>query len=151
MSALFLMDIGELELCVPTVSEINEQLVDFTKDYTLRKCAELVTKISADENLPRDKLMKYLQDIEFDDIASTISSVRKPRRQISPEDRCCAKTSKGDQCTRKKKNGKYCGSHCNSCPYGEVEEEVDTIKSKPKIRVRISSDKSMSDTESLEP
>ena len=133
------MDVGELELRLPTVSEINEQMVEFIKDYVLRKSVDLLTRVSVDEHLPCDKLMAYLQDMDFDDIASTISSSRKPRKQISSEDRCCAKTSKGERCTRKRKTDRYCGSHCNSRPYGEIgdEEEVNKIRSKPTIKVRV--------------
>jgi hypothetical protein len=135
------MDIGELELRLPTVSEMNEQMLDFIKEYVLRKAVELVNIISADENLPRDKLMEYIQQIDLEDI-TTISVERKPRRQIGSEDRCCAKTSKGERCTRKRKSGSYCGSHCNSRPYGVIEHEDDVsenvdvsekIRAKPTI------------------
>lgn len=117
------MDIGELELRIPTVSEINEHMVEFTKEYVKLKIAEILTEISADENLPRDKLMLYIRKINFDDISSTVNTVKRPRKKIDSKDRCKAKTSKGDQCTRKRRDDMlYCGSHETSRPYGEVDD-----------------------------
>jgi hypothetical protein len=145
------MDIGELELRIPTVSEINDQLVDFIKEYTKQKVADILTEISSDEQLPRDKLMLYIRKLNFDDLA-TISNVKKPRKSICTKDRCHAKTSKGERCTRKRKDElPYCGSHESSRPYGEVDEDSQQdqdqdqpqdqpqhqhIKSKPLIRTK---------------
>ena len=41
-------------------------MLDFIKEYVLRKAVELVNIISADENLPRDKLMEYIQQIDLE-------------------------------------------------------------------------------------
>lgn len=136
------MDIGELELRIPTVSEINENMVEFTKDYVKQKIAEILTLISADENIPRDRLMLYIRKINFDDISSTVNTVKRPRKKIDPKDRCRANTSKGDQCTRKRRDDLlYCGSHETSRPYGEIEHGDSELnesqsKSKPVIRVK---------------
>jgi hypothetical protein len=133
------MEIGELELRIPTVSEINEQMVEFTKEYVRQKVSEVVTEISSDENLPRDKLMMYVRKINFDDISSTIFS-KKPRKKIESEDRCRAKTSKGDRCTRKRKNPiLFCGSHETSRPYGEIDSEKTSLskeRTTPIIKVK---------------
>lgn len=142
------MDIGELELRIPTVSEINEQIVEFTKEYVKKKVSEVLTEISADENLPRDKLMMYVRKIKFEDISSTINAAKRPRKKVESKERCRAKTSKGDRCTRKRKELLvFCGSHESSRPYGEVAEsddETDTSlvelplkeRTKPIIKVR---------------
>ena len=62
-------------------------------------------------------------DIDFNEISSTISLSKKTRRKIESHERCCAKTSKGDRCTRKRKTTRYCGSHLHSRPYGEIDED----------------------------
>lgn len=120
------MDIGELQLRLPTVSEINEQLVEFTKEYVKQKVSEIITEISASENLPRDKLMLYIRRINFDDISSTVSSVKRPRKKVDSKHRCRALTSKRDRCTRKRKDSLlYCGSHESSRPNGEISDDDD--------------------------
>lgn len=120
------MDIGELQLRLPTVSEINEQLVEFTKEYVKQKVSEIITEISANENLPRDKLMLYIRRINFDDISSTVSSVKRPRKKLDSKHRCRALTSKRDRCTRKRKDDLlYCGSHESSRPNGEISDNDD--------------------------
>jgi hypothetical protein len=136
------MDIGELELRVPTVSEINEQMVEFTKEYVRQKVAEILTEVASDENLPRDKLMMYIRKINFDDVSSTINAVKRPRKKVESKDRCRAKTSKAVRCTRKKKDIlMFCGSHETSRPYGEIGDSDDeslglNSVSTPKIRTK---------------
>lgn len=149
------MDIGELQLRLPTVTEINEQLVEFTKEYVKQKVSEIITEISADENLPRDKLMLYIRRINFDDISSTVSSVKRPRKKVESRNRCRALTSKRDRCTRKRKDGLlYCGSHESSRPNGDIADSDDNddtdddslssrddattlvVRSKPTIKVK---------------
>jgi hypothetical protein len=129
------MDIGEIELRLPTVTDINDQLVEFVKDYVMKKTSNVLVKISQQENLPRDRLMQYVHNIDFEDISTSVNT-KRPRKKVDVKDRCLAKTSKGCQCTRKRKNDLYCGSHENSRPYGEVETCIPVDKSKPVIKVR---------------
>lgn len=130
------MDIGEIELRIPTVSEINEQMVEFTKEYVRQKVSEVLTELSVDEQLPRDRLMRYIHTINFDDISLTINSMKRPRKKIDTRERCQAKTSKGDQCTRKRKDlVQFCGSHESSRPYGEIKGDS-FIRTKPVIKSR---------------
>lgn len=122
------MDIGELELRVPTVTEINEQLVEFVKEYVRKKASETLTQIASDENLPRDRLMTYIRKINFDDITSTIVAIKKPRKTVESKERCRARTSKGDRCTRKRKDMLlFCGSHETSLPYGQVDSDEESM------------------------
>jgi hypothetical protein len=133
------MDIGELDIRIPTVSEINGQIVDFVKEYVKQKVSEVLSAVASDENLPRDKLMAYVRDIQFDDILSTLNSVKKPRKRVESRERCRAKTCKGDRCTRKRKDDmEYCGSHESSRPYGVVEDEHPVVRSKPVIKAKAS-------------
>lgn len=118
------MDIGEIEARLPTVSEINEQFVEVTKEYVRQKLAEILVLIAhKEQTLPREELMKYLDMVDFEDINSTVTLSKRARRKINAEEQCNALTSKKVRCTRKKKNGLYCGSHTNARPYGEVSEE----------------------------
>jgi hypothetical protein len=132
------MDIGEIEVKIPAISEINEQFVELTKGYVKQKLVDLLTFISIEENLPRDRLMKYIHQIDFDDINSTVANSRRTNKHIDAEDQCQAKTSKGVRCTRKKRNGAYCGSHLSSRPYGEIDSYEET-KIKPVIKLKVCS------------
>lgn len=117
------MDIGEIEARLPTVSEINEQFVETTKDYVKQKLTEVLMMIAhKEQTLSREELMKYLDMVDFEDINMTVVHARRSRRKISSEDQCCALTSKKVRCTRKRKEGMFCGSHTNARPYGEIEE-----------------------------
>ena len=129
------MDIGEIEARLPSITDINDQLVDFVKDYVCKKTSSILVRIAQNENLPRDKLISYIHEIDFDDISHSIVT-KKPRKVIDTKDRCFAKTSKGDQCTRKKRHEHFCGSHQNSRPYGEFQHKLGATKNKPCIRVR---------------
>lgn len=135
------MDIGELELCIPTVSEINKQIVEFTKDYVKKKVSEILNELASDEGLPRDRLMMYVRKINFDDITATVSATKKPRKKVDSKDQCKAKTCKGDQCSRTRKDDlDYCGSHETSRPHGEIEAPGDTepapSRSRPIIKIK---------------
>ena len=132
------MDIGEIELRIPTISDINEQMVEFTKEYVRKKISEVLTELSVDEQLPRDQLMRYIHNINFDDISLTINSMKRPRKKVDTRERCRAQTSKGERCTRKRKDMlEFCGSHESSRPYGEVTEGPST-RTKPVIKTRSS-------------
>lgn len=46
----------------------------------------------------------------------------RTKRVINPELQCMARTGLGTQCSRSKiANEDYCGSHCNSRPYGRID------------------------------
>tara|TARA_B100000073_G_C23621167_1_gene528594 strand:- start:530 stop:895 length:366 start_codon:yes stop_codon:yes gene_type:complete len=60
---------------------------------------------------------------------------KRSKNNIDFENRCIAKKSNGEQCTRRGKcNGKYCGTHLKNSPYGEFEsidyhpKEVNTVE-----------------------
>jgi len=132
------MDIGEIEARLPTLSEINGCLTEFTIEYTKRKLADVVAQIALDRNLSRESLVHYITDLSFDDLLPSMASSKKLRKKVDTGDRCCALTSKGERCTRKRKgdgSGRYCGSHCNGQPHGDVLDDVDD-RPKPLIRVR---------------
>ena len=132
------MDIGEIEVRIPSVSDINDQITEFVKDYVCKKTSSVLIKVSQEHNLPRDKLMSYIHQIEFDDISTTLSA-KRPRKKVETKDRCLAKTSKGGQCTRKRKTDYYCGSHENSRPYGLFCIPVPEERNKPLIKLKAKS------------
>jgi hypothetical protein len=137
------MDIGEIEARLPTVSDINSCLTEFTIEYTKRKVADVLSQLALDKNLSRDSLMHYITDLAFDDLMPSMTTAKKLRKKVDTGDRCCALTSKGERCTRKRKgdsSGRYCGSHCNGQPHGDA--TVDDERLKPVIKIRKHDDSS---------
>lgn len=46
---------------------------------------------------------------------------KRPKNFVPIYDRCCAKRSSEEQCTRRRKVGsEYCGTHCKGTPHGVV-------------------------------
>lgn len=69
-------------------------------------------------------LIQYIYDYErFQFLKEDFSKRKRVKNSVSHFDRCCAKRSSGEQCTRKKKEGyEYCGTHVKGVPHGIVEE-----------------------------
>jgi hypothetical protein len=72
-----------------------------------------------------EKLCNYIDNYVEINITSEDFIKRKRVKNIVPSyDRCKAKRSDGDRCTRrKKKGGDYCGTHCKGQPHGVIDEE----------------------------
>ena len=138
------MDVSEIPCYLPTVSAINEKLTDIVRSMYRRNLETLLLDLSERTHMGLDTLRElYLNDLEKCDFTSVMVLPKAARKRVSVTQRCCAKTSKGECCTRKRKNDKYCGSHENARPYGEFEcesessqQNTDGIKKRPIIKVR---------------
>lgn len=70
------------------------------------------------------ELLEYIYDQES--IELTEEDFQKRKRvsnKIPNYERCCAKKNSGVRCTRKRKEGNYCGTHIKACPYGSYDDE----------------------------
>ena len=120
------MDIGEIPVHLPTLSAINDQLINLMKDQYLKHLDMVLQDISETRGIPKDQLTeKYMTDTEFGNFGSVSVAPKKSRRKLDPKIRCCARTSNRTRCSRKRKTERFCGSHEHSRPYGEVEDEED--------------------------
>jgi len=65
-------------------------------------------------------LIQYIYDYErFQFQKEDFSKRKRVKNTINCFERCCAKRSNGEQCTRKKKEGnEYCGTHVKGTPHG---------------------------------
>lgn len=88
-----------------------------------------------------DDCLKNINEILGDDTFSTvlphldilIKSKNKKRKrnkhQIPLNERCLAKKSGGEQCTRRKKNDShFCGTHIKGTPHGQTTDVVNNLK-----------------------
>ena len=69
-------------------------------------------------------LIQYIYNYEkFQIVKDDFTKRKRTKNTISYFDRCCAKRSNGEQCTRKKKDAcEYCGTHTKGIPHGIVED-----------------------------
>lgn len=114
------MDIGETEIRIPSLSVMNSQMVELIKEQVVNHLTKILTLVADEEQIPREQLLKHLANLDINEANSTISLSKKSRKEIDPAQRCHAITSKGKRCTRKKKEGIYCGSHSHTRPYGSI-------------------------------
>ena len=72
----------------------------------------------------KSDLLKFIYDFETLEINKQDFVKRKRSKSVVPfYNRCIAKKSSGDQCTRKKKtSSNYCGTHDKNRPHGELNE-----------------------------
>ena len=62
-------------------------------------------------------------------IKSKSEKRKRNKHQIPLNERCLAKKSGGEQCTRRKKNDSdFCGTHIKGTPHGQTTDLVNTLK-----------------------
>jgi len=100
--------------------KIDEYITTF-KDDIKNKMVEL--ELSDDPSI--HNLIQFIYNYEkFQIVKDDFVKRKRTKNTISYFDRCCAKRSNGEQCTRKKKDGyEYCGTHVKGIPHGIVEED----------------------------
>jgi len=84
-----------------------------------------------------NNLIQYIYD--YDRLSFTKEDFQKRKRvkNIVPIfDRCCAKKSSNEQCTRRKKDeSEYCGTHMKGTPHGIIDTQNEVKISTQKIEV----------------
>jgi hypothetical protein len=88
------------------------------------------------------QLLQFIYDYERLGFAKEDFMKRKRvKNVVHLFDRCCAKRSNGEQCTRRKKNPEdmFCGTHMKGCPHGIVEEdnEEETAGKESNLKVEV--------------
>jgi hypothetical protein len=98
---------------------------------------EKATQIGISQNPEIYQLLQYIYDYERLTFNKEDFQKRKRVKNFVPIfDRCCAKKSSDEQCTRRKKDGnEYCGTHIKGTPHGIIDNQNDTKVSTQKIEV----------------
>jgi hypothetical protein len=98
---------------------------------------EKATQLGISQNPEIYQLLQYIYDYERLTFNKEDFQKRKRVKNFVPIfDRCCAKKSSNEQCTRRKKEGcEYCGTHVKGTPHGIVDNQVDNKISTQKIEV----------------
>ena len=81
-----------------------------------------ITELAFDEKQKTNELIEYVYDFERLSISKDDLSKRKRIKNAIPVmNRCNAKRSNGEQCTRRRKtNCEFCGTHIKSTPHGLI-------------------------------
>jgi hypothetical protein len=111
--------------------QINKRIDDYMTDFK-EKIKEKMIELGLTEKEEMHSLIQFIYNYDIfqldkDDLVKR----KRTKNTISYFDRCCAKRSTGEQCTRKKKDGcEYCGTHVKGIPHGIVEELKDEGENK---------------------
>lgn len=113
------MDISQLEVRIPSVSELNQHIADSIKKEVRKQMEAFLHRLAKEEDLSFDTLKeKYLKSSAATDQQTAATS--EPVKKIKEDEQCKARVSTGNRCSRRCKGMSYCGGHLNARPYGEI-------------------------------
>lgn len=82
-----------------------------------------------EDSLGNNKSAEFMQLLfDFEGLVLTKEDFQRRKRvknQVPKNDRCCAKRANGEQCTRRKLDGMFCGTHKKGSPHGIVSSDQD--------------------------
>jgi len=99
---------------------INKKIETYITEFKQQICS----KINCFEISPEN--MTHIHEFIFEYPRCTIEKEelikrKRVKNSIPVDNRCAAKRSNGEQCTRRKKDGHdFCGTHCKSVPHGLI-------------------------------
>jgi hypothetical protein len=112
------------------ISKFKEDIVDFYENNGKKvKEMEEIKEIKMEENVETDKMEESATFKEFVHsyppllLAKTDFSNNRVKSFIPPLERCVANKSCKEQCTRRKKEGNYCGTHAKGTPHGIISND----------------------------
>jgi len=118
--------------------KVSKKIDSYLREFKLniaKKINEL--ELASAPNI--DKFVNYVYEYE-NLVISTDDVTRKKRvKNTVPQfERCNAKRSSGEQCTRRRKDDEeYCGTHIKGTPHGVLCKESNTVDNYKKVSVWI--------------
>ena len=108
-------------------NRINKRVSLYLQEFKNNVCGE-ITKMQSNGTSLSD-LLKYVYDYDCLEITKDdITKKQRKKNQICTSERCIAKKSSGDQCTRRRKDGiEYCGTHEKGQPHGVISNVSEII------------------------
>ena len=100
-------------------NRVNKKMDDYIQNLKKDVCS----KINGDEFTSKNDLIKYIYDYEnFKLSTEDINKRQRNKTTICSSERCRAKRSIGEQCSRRKrKDCNYCGTHEKGQPHGVID------------------------------
>ena len=99
--------------------QINKKIVNYITNFKTN-IKETAINLDLKNNPDMITLLQYVCDYESLNLSKEDFMKRKRvKNTVDLPDRCCAKRSNGEQCTRRRKNeNEYCGTHLKGTPHG---------------------------------
>ena len=114
------MQAGSTSVSLPSLTKFKHELETLVTNNVTFKLKFILNEICEEYNLSQSVLFdKYMSDEII--LVGSNATKKKTKKVIPTQERCCARTQSGNQCTRKRKDdNKYCGSHTINCPFGTI-------------------------------
>ena len=113
------MDISQLEVRIPSICDLNQNISDCIKKEVRKQMETFLHRIAKEEDLSFDVLKeKYMRSSSA--TATADYSQSEPAKKFKEDEQCKARVSTGKRCSRRCKGTEYCGGHLNARPYGEI-------------------------------
>jgi len=81
-------------------------------------------------------MLQYIYDYEKLTFCKEDFAKRKRVKNVVPLfELCCAKRANGSRCTRRKRDGSYCGTHMKGLPHGLIDNQEETEEEIHKVEV----------------
>lgn len=134
---------NELEILLHIINNIknmerrlNKKLETYITEFK-DNIREKATQLGLNNEIKTTQLIQYI--VDYDRLSFNKEDFQKRKRVknfVPIYDRCCAKRSNAEQCTRRKKEGfEFCGTHTKGTPHGIVDSNLANIKNTYKVEV----------------
>ena len=103
-------------------SRINKKVNEYIQSFKMDMCSKL-NNVSFEN---KNDLIKYIYDYDnFKLVAEDINKRQRNKTTICSSERCQAKRSIGEQCSRRRRaECKFCGTHAKGQPHGVLDESL---------------------------
>ena len=120
-------------------NKVSNHLLQLKNDLKNMITEKNIKIIDNNENDVSNMIFKYIYDYERLELTNEDFKKRKRIKNIVPVfDRCNAKRSNGEQCTRKRKDDEiYCGTHIKGTPHGSIQLDKEAVNPITKVDVYI--------------
>ena len=85
-----------------------------------------------------NSLLQFIYDYErlsFD--KEDFIKRKRVKNSVPVFDRCCAKRANDEQCTRRKKNENYCGTHIKGIPHGNINSNKSKSETQTSYKIEV--------------
>lgn len=120
--------------------KIDEHMRDFKiqmRDWLVNQQASVIFGTGSDAVNMTGEFLQFMFDHENIQLQKEDFQRRKRvKNHVPVNERCCAKRANGEQCTRRRLEGTFCGTHSKGAPHGVIDEnELNKQPSMGKVEI----------------
>tara|TARA_B100000886_G_C20383226_1_gene474854 strand:- start:166 stop:672 length:507 start_codon:yes stop_codon:yes gene_type:complete len=118
--------------------KVSKKIDSFLREYKLN-IAKKINELKLNEHPQINELITYIYEYENLIISNEDVTRKKRIKNTVPQfERCTAKRSNGEQCTRRRKDDEcFCGTHIKGTPHGIINQETSENEQYKKVSVWI--------------